>query len=57
MKKLQYAFDQLKETEEDLVTERSKIADMNKNVEMCEILHRKVQEVNDKVRIIIIIAF
>ena len=49
LNKLKLANEQLKDAEDDLATERSKLIDMSQNVEMCEMLQRKVQEMSDKV--------
>ncbi len=50
LKKLRYVNDQLKETEQQLVTEQLKIADLCQQADICEMLHSKVQELDSKVK-------
>ena len=49
LNKLRQANEQLKDTEDDLATQRTKLIDMNESVQTSEMLHSKVQELNDKV--------
>lgn len=49
LNKLRHVNDQLKDTEDDLESQQLKLADMNQNVQMCEMLQRKLEELNDKV--------
>ncbi len=53
LNKLRLANEQVKDTEDDLATQRTKLIDMNQSVQTCEMLHSKVQELNDKVHVYI----
>ena len=57
LSKLRDAQHQLKEAEDDVISQRSKLADMEKQLETNEILQHKLKELNDKVTYIIPIRF